>query len=246
MTLCLVFLLILFYVGALIILEKRLIRNCLYVCMYVEEKWQQFEDAYKETAKSVLGYKKEGTKTMDQQRIMDLVEERKKLKSNIEQAKSSRIKEEYRTKDKEVKKSMRNMRKDKRKWADELASEAERAAGNVRMKELYQITKTLCNEKSKTCNTVKDKDGNLLTEDSERRKRWQEHFEEILNRPIPDNPVSNEPNEHDEQVLEDISTDCISKAEIRAAIRKMRNGKSGGKNEITVELLKADIDTTVD
>ena len=88
-------------------------------------------------------------------------------------------------------------------------------------------------------------DGNLLTEDSKRR-RWQEHFEEILNRPIPDNPVSNEPNEHDEQVLEDISTDCISKAEIRAAIRKMRNGKAGGKDEITVELLKADIDTTVD
>ena len=132
------------------------------------------------------------------------------------------------------------------KWADELASEAERAAGNERMNELYQITKTLCNEKSKTCNTVKDKDGNLLTEDSERRKRWQEHFEQILNRPIPDNPVSNEPNEHDEQVLEDISTDCISKAEIRAAIRKMRNGKSGGKDEITVELLTADIDTTVD
>ena len=90
-------------------------------------------------------------------------------------------------------------------------------------------------------------DGNLLTEDSERRRRWQEQFEEILNRPIPDNPVSNKPNEHDEQVLEDISTDCISKAEIiRAAIRKMRNGKSGGKDEITVELLKADIDTTVD
>ena len=93
---------------------------------------------------------------------------------------------------------------------------------------------------------MKDKDGNLLTEDSERRKRWQKHFEEILNRPIQDNPVSNEPNEHDERVLEVISTDCISKAEIRAAIRKMRNGKSGGKDEITVELLKADIDTTID
>ena len=77
---------------------------------------------------------------------------------------------------------------------------------------------------------MKDKDENLLTEDSERRKRWQKHFEEILNRPIRDNPVSNEPNEHDEQVLEVISTDCISKAEIRAAIRKMRNGKSGGKD----------------
>ena len=40
MTLCLVFLLILFFFifGALIILEKRLIRNCLYVCMYVNMK----------------------------------------------------------------------------------------------------------------------------------------------------------------------------------------------------------------
>ena len=39
---------------------------------------------------------------------------------------------------------------------------------------------------------------------------------------IPDNPVSNELNEHDEKVLENIGIDCISKAEIRAAIRKMQ------------------------
>ena len=142
----------------------------------VEEKWQQFKDAYKETAKSVLGYKKRLQNTWISKESLDLVEERKKLKSNIEQAKSSRIKEnfkeEYRTKDKGVRKGVR---KDKRKWADELASEAERPAGNGRMNELYQITKTLCNEKPKTCNTVKDKDGNLLTNYSVRRKRWQEH-----------------------------------------------------------------------
>ncbi|XP_072025117.1 uncharacterized protein [Amphiura filiformis] len=137
------------------------------------------------------------------------------------------------------------MRRDKREWADDLAARAEQAAGNGRMKELYDITKTLSNDKSRTSNAVKDKSGNILTEQSARRTRWREHFEEVLNRPLPNNPVSEELNEH-ETVIEDISDQHISKAEIRAAIRKMKNGKSGGKDEITAELLKVDIDTTVD
>ena len=39
MTLCLVFFIDSFYFGALIILEKRPIRNCLYECMYHFPKW---------------------------------------------------------------------------------------------------------------------------------------------------------------------------------------------------------------
>ena len=93
---------------------------------------------------------------------------------------------------------------------------------------------------------MKDKSGNLLTEDSQMRQRWKEHFEEILNRPIPDNPVTNEDViVTDETALDNISSEHISKAEIRAAIRKLKNGKAGGKDEITAELLKVDIDTTV-
>ena len=166
------------------------------------------------------------------------------LKGNMEQAKSVRIKSnlktEYRNKDKEVKKSMRQ---DKRKWAENLASEAEEAAGNGRMKELYEITKKLCNEKGRTTNAVKDKAGNLLTDDKGRKQRWKEHFEEVLNRPTPSNPVENNVND---PVIEDISTDYITKAEICEAIKKIKNGKAGGKDEITGELLKADMNTTID
>ena len=64
---------------------------------------------------------------------------------NVEQAKSNRIKQhlraEYRNKDKEVKKSIR---KDKRKWVNDLAQSAEKAAGGGKMKELFEFTKTLC------------------------------------------------------------------------------------------------------
>ena len=62
--------------------------------------------------------------------------------ANVEQAKSNGIKQhlraEYRNKDKEVKKSMR---KDKRKWVNDLAQSAEKAAGGGKMKELFEITK---------------------------------------------------------------------------------------------------------
>ena len=109
---------------------------------------------------------------------------------------------------------------------------------------IIEITKTLSNDKRKAINTVKDKHGNLLTEDSARTDRWHEHFEEILNRPAPDDPIIEE--EADDTVIEDISIDLISKAEIRTAIKRMKNGKSGGKDEITVELLKVDMNTTVD
>ena len=102
----------------------------------VEKQWQDFEDAYKETAQKILGYKKKGHKPWISNESWELVEERKRLKNNIEQTKSDRIKQNYmdtyRCKDKEMKKSMRQ---DNRKWVD-----------HGRMKEVYDITKTLSND----------------------------------------------------------------------------------------------------
>ena len=95
--------------------------------------------------------------------------------------------DKYRCKDKEVKKSMRQ---DKRKWVDHLAMEAEEAARNGRMKEMYDITKTLSNDKRKTTNAVKDKCGNLITE--------------ILNRPIPNDAVTDV---EIDAIINEISTD---------------------------------------
>ena len=75
----------------------------------VEKQWQDFEDAYKDTTQEVLGYKKKGQKPWLSKESWELVEERKRLKNNIEQTKSDRIKQnymdKYRCKDKEVMKT---------------------------------------------------------------------------------------------------------------------------------------------
>ena len=56
------------------------------------------------------------------------------------------------------------------------------------MKDLYDITKKLAGKRSKQERPVKDKAGKQLEGDEEQRRRWKEHFEELLNRPVPHNP----------------------------------------------------------
>ena len=53
------------------------------------------------------------------------------------------------------------MRRGKRKWAGDLAQEAENAVQMGRMKTVYDITKKLTNEKRKTVNSVRDKSGQI-------------------------------------------------------------------------------------
>ena len=59
---------------------------------------------------------------------------------------------EYQRLDKEVKS---NLRKDKREWANNIAQEAEDAARQGQMKEVYEATRNLCNERPKRVGMVK-------------------------------------------------------------------------------------------
>ena len=64
-----------------------------------------------------------------------------------------RLQKEYSAKDKEVK---RSIRRDKRKWVDDIARNAA-TAGN--MKTVYDATRTLSGTKQRTTDIIKDKKG---------------------------------------------------------------------------------------
>ena len=86
----------------------------------------------------------------------------------------------------------RSAREDKRNWTEKKAEAAEKAAENGRSKELNTITKMLTGEKQRQTVGVKDKQGVLRTEKSDRMERWKEHFSEILNRDAPIDPITEE------------------------------------------------------
>ena len=133
----------------------------------------------------------------------------------------------------------RSIRKDKRDYIDNLAGQAEEAAGQGNLKDLYLVTKKLSGKFQQTDKPVKDKDGNPLATTEEQLKRWAEHFKELLNRPAPETPPDISPAETELR----ISCNKPTKAEIKKPIMTLRNGKAAGPDEIPAEAIKADMET---
>ena len=210
----------------------------------VEKKWKKIKDTYCETAKDVLGYRTRKNKSWISPESWKGVEERKQLKQKLVGTRSERLKarlqQEYRKKDLEVKKSLR---KDKREWANNIAQEAEDTAKCGQMKGVYDATRRLCSEPPKKIDMVRNNEGILLTKEEEVQQRWKEHFVELLNRA---NPEQEAEVISEMEVIEEIPSGPITKAEIRSAIMSMKAAKAPGVDCLTVELLKAGITTTVD
>ena len=110
------------------------------------------------------------------------------------------------------------------------------------MRGLYDTTKKLAGKFGNPERPVKDKLGRQIVGEEQQRKRWEEYFEELLNRPPPQNPPDILPAA---QNL-DIESGTLTRDEIRTAIRQLKSGKAAGPDGIPCEALKADIETTVD
>lgn len=95
----------------------------------VECSWNRFKESYVDAAKKTVGYKKKKTKKWLSAEHWTRLEARRKTKEKLLNAKSSRqierTQQEYKIRDREVK---RSARKDKRNFIKKLASEAEEAA----------------------------------------------------------------------------------------------------------------------
>ena len=98
-------------------------------------------------------------------------------------------------------------------------------------------TETLCEIKTHKNTAINDKGDKTITDDSSRLARWKEHFEEILNRPPPTNPIVITADEGPE--IEEISTGPISRGKVKNAISSLKNGKAAGVDNIVAELLRA-------
>ena len=108
----------------------------------IERCWNNVKTAYSTTAKKVLGYRKRKSKTWISMDSWKEREEKRKLKKKINDAKSERLRkrwqEEYRKKDKLVKRSLRRYKRD---WANDIAKEAESATTVGNMKGVYNVTR---------------------------------------------------------------------------------------------------------
>ena len=82
----------------------------------------------------------------------------------------------------------RSIRKDKRDYINHLVSQAEEAAGQGNLKDLYLTTRKLVGKFQQTDIPVKDENVKPLTTVEKQLKRWTEYFRELLNCPAPELP----------------------------------------------------------
>ena len=207
----------------------------------LETHWEESKKLWRATCEEVLGKKKAQHKEWISADTIQRLETRKERKFTLNtswtRAAKSKAQAEYTAADREVK---RSIRKDKRDYIDQLASQAEEAASQVNFKDLYQTTKKLAGKFQQTDMPVKDKDRKPLTTVEVQLKRWTEHFRELLSHPAPELLPDIPPAE----IELPISCEKPTKAEIKKAIMTLRNGKVAGPDGILAEAIKADIETT--
>ena len=85
---------------------------------------------------------------------------------------------------------------------EERAAAAEKASENGRNKELYNIIKTITEERKRQELGVTDKQRVLKTEAQERLQRWVEHFSETLLSDVPINPAEEDGGEELKEIEE--------------------------------------------
>ncbi|VDP19389.1 unnamed protein product [Schistosoma margrebowiei] len=207
----------------------------------MEGNWKSIKEAFTSTCQEVLGLKKHHHKEWISIETQDKIKERKNRKTAINNSRTRTEKvqaqAEYIEANKQVKKSIRA---DKKKYVEELATMAEKAAREGNMKQLYDTTNKLSGNYSKPERPVKDKEGRPITKSQRQRNRWVEYFEKILNRPALMNPPDIEAAHIDLPI--DVSPSTTE--EIKIAIKIIKSGKAAGSNNIPAEALKSDIEVT--
>jgi hypothetical protein len=90
------------------------------------------------------------------------------------------------------------------------------------MKDLCNTTKKLSGKFSRSEKPVKDKEGRTIQGEEGQMNRWKEHFEELLNRPAPQDPPDVQPADGDLP----INCDEPTKDEILKLMKQLKSGRA--------------------
>ena len=201
--------------------------------------WEGIKSAINDTSKDLLGYKKpKKPKPWISADVIKLSEERSKVKV-LKKTDSSK-KGKYNFLTREIKRKTKGC---KDKWMKELCAYVDKAHQATKSKEVYATIKKITNKPTTRMQTVKSKEGEVLTELQDVKNRWKENYEELYNN---QNPVNKEMTDGIPQMPSYEEEPDILRGEVTAAIKKLTDNKAPGYDNTTAEELKATGEIGVD
>ena len=210
----------------------------------VDEVWGDVRKALKETADCTIGRRSRlRRKKWMSDETWDMIKKRGEAKlrseaSRVDGREIELVRAEYWSLHSEVR---RLVKRDKRRQINEKVAETEvliNKNNGQSQRIAYKSIKELngCSYRRKDI-PVKDRNGNLLTKDNDIKNRWKEHFETVLNRPIP-------PEEDIPAAERDLNIEGgeITIEEVKQAIGQLKNNKAPGEDGVFPEMFKVDED----
>ncbi|MFY0383419.1 RNA-directed DNA polymerase, partial [Bacillus sp. YIM B13582] len=196
----------------------------------VLDDWATTAEVMREAARKVLGVtsgnRKEDKETWWwNEEVQESIRRKRLAKQKWDRQSDEKSRQEYKEMRQQVK---RDVAKAKEKAYEELYERLDTKEGE---KDLYRLARQRdrAGKDVLQVRAIKDGDGNVLTSEESVLRRWREYFEQLMN----------EENQR-ERRLDDVElvkqeVDRISKEEVRAAIKRMKSGKSVGPDDIPVE-----------
>ena len=200
----------------------------------LDDEWREIEKGYVEAREEVLRKAKSTKKEWISKETWEIIERRQVAKNAVNMAKTRNQKrvasESYQEMNREVK---RCCKRGKRVYVESEAERAEEAGRRGDVKVLYEVTRRLSGRFQSTRKPVRNEAGVLLRTAEEEIQRWKEHFEGVFNHAEPLNPTEVEPGND-----LNIRAGSITRAEVRNAIKKLKNGKAAGCDNIPPKAIK--------
>lgn len=200
----------------------------------VQNWWEINSSEIKKAGKEILGVTSGKGPPPDKEtwwwsdEVRQVIKRKKEARKSWELARTTENKNRFREANKEAKKVVARA---KARAMNEVYNELETPEGEMK---IYKIAKAR-NKATKDfthIRQIKDGNGEILTEDENIRNRWKCYFEKLLNEENPRVVVG-------DGVPSQGVVPEISKDEIQYALRKMKNDKSTGPDNIPVEVWKS-------
>ena len=83
-----------------------------------------------------------------------------------------------------------NVNRDKQKWADDIAADAERALATGQINDAFSNFRLLRSAGPRISSPILRADGTMASDNREKLRRWKEYYSDLLNRPPALHPVS--------------------------------------------------------
>ncbi|XP_055634032.1 craniofacial development protein 2-like [Toxorhynchites rutilus septentrionalis] len=207
----------------------------------VEEQWTGIKNTFTTTSDETLDKLRSGRRDWITDETWRIVDERRKAKADIGQARTISAKAAARQRYADLEKTVkRSCRRDKRDWTNSLAEEGEIAAASGDIRLLYDIYRRLSGVRTNARMPLKYRAGQLMTERTDQLKRWTEHFGELFRVPSEDDQQNPQRTVPTVRRINRVNSAVPSLAEIEAAIKSMKSNKAPGIDCIPAEMLKAD------